>query len=217
MKIKITSNSYWCNEIVNRVVEAHDTGLYYLVLGSELIRVGAKERFFDREFKYFIGYEQAIPVKTTVKEDKKMNKEVTVIITKTTFVGMDKVLGKEITGTRLFNNAIEVTTEELVRNGATPSSFTGTDKWLFLKGVDQYTIIKKKQVLKVGSKVRFNRSADCRFFHLECPDCFPAPDTRGTIVGIGTRNSVLVQWTKGSTSANDKWWCATDQIRVVND
>lgn len=67
-----------------------------------------------------------------------------------------------------------------------------------------------KDNIKVGSKVRMvDKKA-----HLICPDWHLVVGTMGVIKKLGY-NTREVQWHKGTTSENDKWWCTYKRLEVL--
>lgn len=66
------------------------------------------------------------------------------------------------------------------------------------------------QAIKVGDKVRFI----CESKHLELPEFYPKVGAIGTAVKL-EKNCVRVQWEKGTTTADDLWWCEKDWVEVV--
>ena len=74
----------------------------------------------------------------------------------------------------------------------------------------------EKEVYK-GLKVRFTDQN----LHEVLPDYYPEAGTEGTIVSVTkcvhAENTVyiLVQWPKGSTSQNDRWFAAVSDLEPV--
>ena len=73
--------------------------------------------------------------------------------------------------------------------------------------------------MKIGDKVVANermleaREIDEKFY--------PLPGTEGEIVGIDLINAnngvIMVQWAKGSTIKDDRWWCPVWTVDVKED
>lgn len=63
---------------------------------------------------------------------------------------------------------------------------------------------------KVGSKVRMIDS-EARLVY---PDWFPVVGVTGVVTKLGD-NAYEVQWRKGTTSGNDKWWSSYDRLEVL--
>lgn len=61
-----------------------------------------------------------------------------------------------------------------------------------------------------GLKVRFTDQN----LHEVLPDYYPEAGTEGTIVSI-VGNMAFVQWPKGSTSQNDRWFAAISDLEPV--
>ena len=69
-----------------------------------------------------------------------------------------------------------------------------------------------------GNRVRFI-GAD-PYNHMVLPNYSPADGTIGVVtlaVDPKIDDEVLVQWPKGSTSDNDKWWAPRSCLEVVED
>lgn len=47
------------------------------------------------------------------------------------------------------------------------------------------------------------------------PRNYPAPGTIGTVLGVNSWSSVYVQWSKGSTSTDDRWYVADYHLHKV--
>lgn len=63
-----------------------------------------------------------------------------------------------------------------------------------------------------GLKVRFTDQN----LHEVLPDHYPEAGTEGTIVSVTKCvYAVLVQWPKGSTSQNDRWYAAISDLEPV--
>lgn len=80
----------------------------------------------------------------------------------------------------------------------------------YLKKVTEHWVPVTEDNVKVGSKVRMiDKKA-----HLICPDWYPVVGTMGVIKKLGY-NTCEVQWHKGTTSENDKWWCTYKRLEVL--
>lgn len=65
---------------------------------------------------------------------------------------------------------------------------------------------------EIGDKVVFQNAEK----HKEIPRWFPAVGTVGTITSFGSMDhrgeNIMVQWPVKSTSSNDQWYCAEDDL-----
>lgn len=64
--------------------------------------------------------------------------------------------------------------------------------------------------MKVGDKVRMKTNE----LHKEYPKFYPEKTAVGTIKQIGIYDA-FVQWPKGSTSSDDKWYTGYKNLEVV--
>lgn len=53
--------------------------------------------------------------------------------------------------------------------------------------------------------------------HIEGPEYYPNIGTIGEVVKTENNGFILVQWIKGSTSRNDKWYCMDSDIRPFKE
>lgn len=51
--------------------------------------------------------------------------------------------------------------------------------------------------------------------HRLYPEYYPAPGTVGTVLEVNGRDNMYVQWSKGSTSEDDRWYAAGHHLRKV--
>ena len=65
---------------------------------------------------------------------------------------------------------------------------------------------------KKGDHVILADTKATRASHLERPDWYPAPGTKGIVTEEGTHP--YVQWEKGSTSGDDRWANSTKNLRL---
>jgi len=71
---------------------------------------------------------------------------------------------------------------------------------------------------KVGDIVRMKDSQKALKLRKENSGCYPKLLTIGTIIEIkGDSGNPRVQWHKGSTSGNDRWWIYADCVEKVGD
>ena len=82
----------------------------------------------------------------------------------------------------------------------------------FLEKVTEQWIPATKDNIKVGSKVRMiNDKA-----HNENLRWFPVVGTVGVVTGeLDDYNDYEIQWPKGTTSWQDKWWCNYEYLEVL--
>ena len=67
-----------------------------------------------------------------------------------------------------------------------------------------------KSNVKVGSKVRMIDEES----HRDNPWCFPEVGTAGVVTELSC-NNCHIQWPKGSTSQDDRWYAAWDNLEVL--
>lgn len=80
----------------------------------------------------------------------------------------------------------------------------------FLEKVTEYWAPATKDNVKVGSKVIMIDGE----LHKEKPQWFPAVGTVGIVRKLDYINCE-VQWSKGTTSWQDKWWCNYEHLEVL--
>lgn len=80
----------------------------------------------------------------------------------------------------------------------------------FLEKVTEYWVPATKDNVKVGSKVRMIDDKA----HNENPRWFPVIGTVGVVRKLDNSNCE-VQWPKGTTSWQDKWWCNYEHLEVL--
>lgn len=66
-----------------------------------------------------------------------------------------------------------------------------------------------KDNVKVGSKVKMIDEEG----HRNNPWCLPNVGTLGIVTGLGSH--LVIQWPKGSTSENDRWYCDATLLEVL--
>lgn len=59
----------------------------------------------------------------------------------------------------------------------------------------------------VVSKRRKNRMKSEAY-----PEFYPPAKTIGTVIDIADDSTLRIQWSVGSTSADDCWWCGVDDV-----
>ena len=64
----------------------------------------------------------------------------------------------------------------------------------------------------VGDKVRYVGKD-----HEDMPEFYPPVGTIGEIIEDTDETSYYVQWSKGSTSKEDRWYCSKEDIKLVED
>lgn len=91
---------------------------------------------------------------------------------------------------------------------------TGNGLWAcrntYLKKITERWIPATKDNVKVGSKVRMIDGE----MHNKGPRCFPIAGTAGIVKVISPYNC-KVQWPKGTTSENDRWWSKYEYLEVL--
>lgn len=80
----------------------------------------------------------------------------------------------------------------------------------YLEKVTEYWVPATKDNVKVGSKVMMIDGE----LHKEKPQWFPAVGTVGIVRKLDYINCE-VQWSKGTTSWQDKWWCNYERLEVL--
>lgn len=69
---------------------------------------------------------------------------------------------------------------------------------------------------EIGDRVRFKGMGEA--CHAKMPEWYPKDGTIGTVlVAFTDDDEVYVQWPKGSTSENDKWWAFVECLELVAD
>lgn len=81
----------------------------------------------------------------------------------------------------------------------------------FLEKVTEHWIPATKDNVRVGSKVRMIDDKA----HNENPRWFPVIGTVGVVTGELDYINYEVQWPKGTTSWQDKWWCNYEYLEVL--
>ena len=80
----------------------------------------------------------------------------------------------------------------------------------FLEKVTEHWVPATKDNVKIGSKVRMINGK----LHNENPRWFPVVGTVGVVRNLCDINCD-VQWPKGTTSWQDKWWCNYEHLEVL--
>ena len=81
----------------------------------------------------------------------------------------------------------------------------------YLKKVTEYWVPATKDNVKVGSKIRMIDGE----MHNKGPRCFPVAGTVGIVKVIGPYSNCKVQWPRGTTSENDRWWSNYECLEVL--
>lgn len=81
----------------------------------------------------------------------------------------------------------------------------------FLEKVIEPWVPATKDNVRVGSKVRMIDDKA----HNENPRWFPVIGTVGVVTGELDYINCEVQWPKGTTSWQDKWWCNYEHLEVL--
>ena len=81
----------------------------------------------------------------------------------------------------------------------------------FLEKVIEHWVPATKDNVRVGSKVRMIDDKA----HNENPRWFPVIGTVGVVTGELDYINCEVQWPKGTTSWQDKWWCNYEHLEVL--
>lgn len=81
----------------------------------------------------------------------------------------------------------------------------------FLEKVIEHWVPATKDNVRVGSKVRMIDDKP----HNENPRWFPVIGTVGVVTGELDYINCEVQWSKGTTSWRDKWWCNYEHLEVL--
>lgn len=79
----------------------------------------------------------------------------------------------------------------------------------FLEKVTERWVPANKDNVKVGSKVKMIDEEG----HKNNPWCFPNVGTLGIVTEAGS--PFVIQWPKGSTSENDRWYCDDTRLEVL--
>ena len=95
-------------------------------------------------------------------------------------------------------------------NGAVYSNGALSCPNRFLEKVTEHWVPATKDNIKVGSKVGMIDGE----LHNEKPQWFPAVGTVGIVRKLDYINCE-VQWPKGTTSWQDKWWCNYEHLEVL--
>lgn len=95
-------------------------------------------------------------------------------------------------------------------NGITAGDGGWACRNIYLEKVTERWVPATKDNVKAGSKVRMIDGE----MHNKGPRCFPIAGTAG-IVKVISHYNCKVQWPKGTTSENDRWWSKYECLEVL--
>lgn len=81
---------------------------------------------------------------------------------------------------------------------------------IYLEKVTEYWVPATEDNVKVGSKVRMIDGEA----HRNNPWCFPDVGVVGVVTELNC-NNCKIQWPKGITTGNDRWWCNYERLEVL--
>ena len=138
---------------------------------------------------------------------------------KVKFLGLNIEDGKALSDRRFYppvNTIGKVTNSGLIYcfvqwpKGITPGNGTWACRNIYLEKVTEHWVPATKDNVKVGSKVKMIDGEA----HLFDPSCSPVAGTVGIAEKIDS-HLCLVKWPKGTTSDDDKWYCAYKELEVL--
>lgn len=94
--------------------------------------------------------------------------------------------------------------------GITPDDGVWACRSIYLEKVTEHWVPATKDNVKVGSKVRMIDEEA----HKSNPQWFPDVETVGTVTEVGFHTH-LVQWSEGTTSKTDEWYCDDTHLEVL--